>query len=562
MRKKPAILFCTAVVFILAIILGGSFFLKNQIGVVNLTEETLIGNAKEADGLQVGFRADSGKNLHWISSYEFSTKTTQSTFERGTMTEVQEFLIYDAFRFTTWTSTPYNILLNNDSLDGLQDKPIQKYYDNIQETGLDGKEKAAGEIRVKDYLDYYPISFRFQFGAKVCNSNDALTGLKILSDKGDASGDKLSSYDEDVKLYREINQFFRIPVIENEYQAYELTKDGLEIVTAEGSGKDSYRFDPVIVLQEENLMDGTTWIHPDLAGGKSYEKDDNYVGKKGTDYNLKNRLLFIVNNRTKKGELVDFSQVKGGYGIYELPVETTATATVRYGKRSSAVPNPKPLSEELNMVYPLNENAEYVELSLSEDHRYLAIFSVESGFYYVEFVDADTWKSHGHFKLFKTGKQMSYVWGEDDSFATTNHEGEIAVLYRNGSKTQAYDLLYKGHVPTSFNQVFFGNEVTKKENTYIHYPYGYAYGLAIVAKDRKVAFSQNPIIRESSNKRGPSLECAVIDQNGVAYWGKLDSSVTDLETDEKESLAQYNHDADVLKQTIRPVRSENWIRWN
>lgn len=561
MRKKPVILFCVAVVFIMATILGGSFFLKHQIGEVRLSEETLMGDVEAVESLQVGFRADSGEDLHWITSYDFTTKTTQSSFKRGEIPSEPEYFIYDDFRFTTWSVIPYVTLLENDHLDGLQKNDIQKYYDEIRATGLNGEEEVSGEIRVKDYLDYYPISFRFQFGAKICNSNDALTGLKILEDEGNKSDERISSYDEDVKLYREINQFFRIPTIKNEYQRYKVTEEGLKVSIAEGKQKDSYQFDPVIVLQEENLMDGKTWVHPDLAGGASYEKDDNYIGKTGADYNLKNRMLFIANNRTKNGQKVDFSQVKGGYGIYELPIETTATATVRYGKRSSTVPNPKPLSEELKMVYPLNENAEYVELCLSDNHRYLAVFSVENGCYYVEFVDADTWKRQGYFELFKTGKQMSYVWGQDGSLAATNHNGEIAVIYRTGTEEQIHELLYRGEVPKSFDRVFFGNDKIEKKNGYTHYPYGYAYGLTIAGKDGNVALSQNLLIDASTNTRGPGLECAIIDKTGVTYWGKLHSSVTDLELDDKDSFNENKDNPDVLKQMIRPIRSENWITW-
>lgn len=560
MRKKPVILFCVAVVFIMVTILGGAFFLKHQIGEVNLTEETLMGDVAAADGIQVGFRADSGEDLHWISSYDFTTKTTQSSFKRGEMSSEPEYFIYDDFRFTTWSEVPYITLLENDHLAGLQKNDIQKYYDEIQVTGLNSEDEVSGEIRVKDYLDYYPISFRFQFGSKVCNSNDALTGLKILENEGNKSDGRISSYDEDVKLYKEINQFFRIPVIENEYQRYELTEDGLKVATVEGKDADSYQFDPVIVLQEENLMDGKTWVHPDLAGGASYEKDDNYVGKTGADYNLKNRILFVANNRTKKGEKVDFSQVKGGYGIYELPIETTATATVRNGRRSSTVPNPKPLSEELSMVYALDEDAEYVEMSLSDDHRYLVAFSVKNGFYYAEFIDADTWKGQGHFQLFKAGEQMSYVWGDDGSLAVTNHKGEIAVICR--TETETHQILYKGEIPESFDKVFFGNDMTEKENAYTHYEYGYAYGLAIAEKDGRIVFLQNPIIGASADTREPALECAVIDKTGVVYWGKLHSNVTDLETTEVGIFDEDKVDADTSKQMIKPVRSENWVKWD
>ena len=48
------------------------------------------------------------------------------------------------------------------------------------------------------------------------------------------------------------------------------------------------------------------------------------------------------------------------------------------------------------MVYPLDKDAEYVEMSLSGDHRYLAVFSVKNGTYFVELIDADNVNGKPH----------------------------------------------------------------------------------------------------------------------------------------------------------------------
>lgn len=56
-------------------------------------------------------------------------------------------------------------------------------------------------------------------------------------------------------------------------------------------------------------------------------------------------MLFIVNNRTAKGAPVDVFQIGGGFGVHELPMEVTAT--VRKGKRSRVLPDPKPYSRSL-----------------------------------------------------------------------------------------------------------------------------------------------------------------------------------------------------------------------
>ncbi len=99
-----------------------------------------------------------------------------------------------------------------------------------------------------------------------------------------------------------------------------ITRAKTAITKPSSEGKDFYEFDPVIVIQEENIKDGKNWNHPDMSESLSYD-GDYHGGEKASDYGLKNRMLFIVNNRTAKGKSVDVSQIKGGYGVYELPID-------------------------------------------------------------------------------------------------------------------------------------------------------------------------------------------------------------------------------------------------
>lgn len=562
MKKQSMILFIAAAILAAAAVVGGFFFLQSQIGEVRLTEETLLGSAEEADGLAAGFRADGAEELHWNADYNFSHRETESSFKRGEMITKTEPFIYDDFRFTAWSQIPYTTLLKTEELDGLQEKEIHKYYEALQEKTSAEEEVLTGEIKLQDYLDYYPISYRFQFGTKIFNSNDALSGLKLLASGSKKNGGRAYAYDEDLKLFTDINRFFRIPVIENEYQIYEASKGDVQIETPLRSGADFYRFDPVIVLQEENLADGKNWVHPNLGTGDSPEEDDNYTGKTAEEYNLKNRMLFFASNRTVRGKKVDFSQVKGGYGIYELPVEVEATATVRYGKRSRIVPNPKPLSDELSMVYPLDEDAEYVEMSLSDDHRILAVFFVKGPWYYMDLIDADTWTKKGSFKMFAASERMTYAWGENGSLAVTNHQDEIAVFCKTKEGEPSYKLVYGGEVPENFDEVFFDRTADSKENSFVKYQCGYAHGLAIAEKNGKIAFAQNPFMRgENYSLRGPSLECAVISGDGILYWGRLHSNVTDLDVNQDIPVKLDAEDEGLLKQMIVPIRNENWVEW-
>lgn len=321
--RKSVFIFIVSVILSAGVIICGSVFVNGRSCEAILTEETLAGDRNAAEGLTAGFQAGSGNRLYWNSSYDYSTGKTESGLKREEREITEEGSLYDDIRFTGRSSVPYTARIAYDRLEGLQNKKIHCFYDEIQQRVSKGKKSGSESF----------------------------------------------------------------PVCET------------EIEKPLGEGEDYYEFDPVIVIQEENIADGKKWVHPDLSGGLSYEVGGEIEAEEGRKsaaaYNLKNRMFFIVNNKTAKGVSVDVSKIRGGYGIYELHIEVRATATIKVGKRSRTVPDPKPLADELKMVYPLDEAAEYIEIALSDNHRYAAVFSVKNGICFVDLIDADTWESEG-----------------------------------------------------------------------------------------------------------------------------------------------------------------------
>ncbi len=575
--KKSIIIFAMAAVLSVGMIVYGCVFVDSRIGAVTLTEETVTGNRDAAEGLAAGFRADSAEDLHWTGSFDYGTDRTESSFKRGEMEKSADTLVYDDIRFTGWSAVPFYTQLKYDPLGDLQDQKIHAFYQGIQQRVMEDAAEEEGKVKLGDYLDFYPVSFRFQFGSRIYNSDNALTGLKVYDARGKLSEEDGTAYDEDVELYAALNKNFRIPVIGNEYQEYRVSKVQnydyrkslgykTEVKKPLGAGEDIYEFDPVMAVQEENLNDGRTWTHPDIAKAGSGGLEEAASGKKAAEYGLKNRMLFIVNNRTAKGAPVDVSQIRDGYGVYELPIEASATATIRKGKKSFTVPSPKPLPDEMAMVYPLDKKAEYVEMSLSDDHRYLAVFSVKDGSYFVELVDADTWTSDGPARVFPASEKMTYAWGGDGTLAVTNHKGHVAVFTRTDNDKEPYGLLYRGKIGDGFDEAFFDSEMVTKKHSRARYQYCVDRGLAVAAKDGKAALVQNLLAGSAAfNIRNAALECAVIDRSGVIYRGRLKSNIVDLDYDMGEDEMQAVRDLQggaVMKYIIEPVRNENWVKWN
>lgn len=157
--KKPIIIFALITVLAVGMTVYGWIFVNGQIGEAVLTEDTLMGNREAAAGLTVGFRVDSADDLHWMNRFNYSTGETKSVFKRGEMSRKDEPNIYDDMRFTGWSTAPFFTRLENEMPEGLQDKKIQAFYSGIQKQVMESGSVKTGKIKVKDYLDYYPVSF-------------------------------------------------------------------------------------------------------------------------------------------------------------------------------------------------------------------------------------------------------------------------------------------------------------------------------------------------------------------------------------------------------------------
>ncbi len=488
-------------------------------------------------------------------------------------------VVYDDMRFTGWSTVPFYTLLHYDELASLQDKKVNALYDRLQNQTLKDRKERTGSLKLADYLDYYPISFRFQFGEKVYNSNRMLSGLKAAEKKSmETEAESLQAFSHDMELYRVMNEKFRIPVIDNEYQEYVVAFAGGEnnkrdirtrtkIRKPIDRGRDYYEFDPVIVLQQENIKDGKTWEHPDLKRTYPDAEDGgngDAAGRKASDYGLKNRLLFAPNNRTAGGKTVDTSELEDGYGIYELPIDADATISIGKGRKNMVIPDPKPIIDELGFVYPLDENAECVEMSMSGDHRYLAIFSVADQTYRIEIVDADTWETGFKSNLFPKSETLTYAWGEDGTLAASDHKGTIAVMTRTGEAERPYEMFYSGDAD-GVDQELFSSKMTEKKKSYSRYGYGEDRDLAVACDGKRVSLVQNSIVGESGSElKNADIVCAVIDSSGIAYKGHLMSSLVDIDYEmtgeeirEIREIAGDTRSRDIIK----PIGSENRCVW-
>ena len=337
-----------ATVLILSLAAGGYVLTRvsGQKDYAQVYEKTVAGDAKAAEGLTVNFGASvSQSGLTWKNTYcygangeskqkvEFLTSNPDRTaYEESYQTSVS-FDIYGQFDLQSINALFYEKqedlppagTLTWEAEDRKKEiKEILKmpftenaenYMKNLRDSIPENGEKEVG-IRVKELQNYYILS------GWINGSNEMLD----LDFSSLTSNDGEDYELELAKKWKAWNDFFKIPVLEEEYMTFRLAKgsDGELFVTTDYSitkGGDDFGF---------NVQSCDT-------------EDASY---------------FFFDAHSLNGRVVDTSLIPGGFGIYRMPHEAK---------------NGKSVMEELKNVYRLDPKAYYQSIAASPDGKKLMI---------------------------------------------------------------------------------------------------------------------------------------------------------------------------------------------
>ena len=184
-----------------------------------------------------------------------------------------------------------------------------------------GDREKRVKLHTKELLNYYILS------GWISGEDDLDMNFNILCDS------EGSDYElEQAKNWKAWNDFFRIPVLDDEYYEVGLTK---------GS-------------------DGEVYVTTDY--GTAEGDDDFYFNVQSCDTD--EAAYFFFESHSMSGNVVDTSMIPGGYGIYRMP----------HGEKDGKSP-----IERLETVYPLDPNAYYQSISVSPDGKKLFV-----SYYYVD----------------------------------------------------------------------------------------------------------------------------------------------------------------------------------
>lgn len=375
-----------AIVVLLSLLSVGSFIaigssVSQEKENVTIKENIIYGDKLYAEGATVFTRAHYDQRLFWDTAYTIGNTPKCSTeyefrysprFEYGERKHQGLTLDVD-FKYGFDTTVPIE-----------ESTGLQKAYRELYDATKPG-EKGVKKIRLQDYYTYYPIRVNIDLPGVLWQGNDY----------------ENLSYDEfknERIVWDKFNEFFKIPIPENlpEFEI-SITKDS----------------------------------HGNGAGVGSSGHDYDYYLNTQTVY-TENQVFFSIGNTISGKEddeekYVDTSLIPGGYGIYSFTYKNVRNATNTQGNNTTFYPGYETGVEQdtLAMVFSLEQHAEVIYMTLSNDESKLLVFTKEEGITYLTIIEI---ASMNELQKLKITEANQYLFYENDNCIVLNGWDYISVI--------------------------------------------------------------------------------------------------------------------------------------
>ena len=387
-------------------------------GKAEIVEETIMGDASAAEGITAQFgsylssSSGGGYGLSWTNSYTYGGEQCV-TFDSGQPAREGYAGDSDSDRvdINMYSSFEFNGIINllqrssskpNKELKEILSEPFAANAEaNMKKLSKQVPDRGTKSIDVcvRDFLDYYNISGWI--------SGDISIDMDYVFLTEDTDSESALS---NAKVWKAWQEFFKIPVLEDEYKNYNLGKDvdgSIQVTMDNGApeGKDTFYFNAESVTAGDNVY-------------------------------------FLFDAHSVNDHVVDTSQMPDGFGIYRMPIET--------GDGSSQV-------EHLETIYELDPEAHYTSISVSSDGKkfFVSYYYNNSGngeegtnvsgstksekngnAYFGEVIDIDSCMCDEKIMIFDDSEDMTFC-DEGDYLLFYDYVSEIKVYHYSDG---AYDL--------------------------------------------------------------------------------------------------------------------------
>lgn len=312
---------------------------------VELKRNVVYGDEKYAEGLTVNSRVHLQHQLFWETTHQVGHENDLETEYSFSSSRVYE--------------------------NGAQKKSFFEMF-NDSDIGLEVYERFLGEIapgesrekviKLSELYEFYPMYFDLEFN-----------GLHLFR-FGDSVRDESSE-----QLYTLLNDFFRIPVLDNDY----------------------------ISIHLERSNSGNEYSY---GWGSNYEESWDSFSIYTQHVAMQDTIYFTVNNRSNDDVIMDFSNVPGGYGIYALKYD------------------PADGSVELETVYSLPEEEQVSYFALDARGNFALVTVSEEGVM-LTVMDPDSMETLQKLEISRGEEETVYtIFPYDDFWAFELSDNRIALL--------------------------------------------------------------------------------------------------------------------------------------
>ena len=414
MRKSLALL------IILTLLSGyGIYWAGTTVGAeedkVQFTEHVIYGDKSVVEGVKVIRNTKYQEYMYWNSVYTIGDEAK----------EVEtDFRFYEFGKDEKWErhyngiwfdNVNYDINFDEDGYtDGRAEKAqgLEKAFYDFAKDAPAGK-TTYKKIKLKDYMEYYT------FGLQVNLPGVFMDYTKMVDS---------SSYTEnELKQVEKFNEFFKIPVLEDENYVLGVTKDkagkviGYGYQSANGGG--SYNnFD----YPEANVA-GDGFIFDTSA---AYTDDTCY---------------FTFLPLTADEKVIDMSLIPGGYGIYSF----------KYDSKKETFD-----ADSLKLEYAL-EPGWYVGLKVDAQQENLLVFTEDDEQFYLQVIDLDTMKEKQKIAYGKMNEEdLARCYFVEEDFLIAQYDYYEAMLFsRNADGTYTPEYTIPGErLEVSENAYFLSGD--------------------------------------------------------------------------------------------------------
>lgn len=457
---------------------------RGQMADCRITEKTIVGDAAAAAGLSASFGMGLQNQLYWRNVY------TYGGADDGADVQETAFSRKNPFPADKKGPVPYvrltGYMTSGNALDDILTDPAEGYpirqellaqvrqefftagaAERVQEIkrALPADGETTQDLKLKDIFRYYPIE-------------GDLTGTSIWAASLDNA---VYASENPAKLWQDINRFLRIPIPETESSGFSVGK------YPDGSLNFNYYQGKENCSQQEDHFD----FH-NIACSTS------------------DAVYFTFNTHTDDGDVVDTSLIPGGYGIYRLP----------YDREKEIF-----LSEKLEMVYALDPEKQYTDIYASSDGAKLFLVSQAARLAAVGVKEVQATAEIIDVRTMQCDRREEIVCSEDAALGYD--AGDYLIFrglrelclytYQNGSYKKELMLADVDFRKPALQNLFYDNRCRT----------------AYDGKRLSILGEAELDIEDDDNTMwlwgtAGTVEVAVLDASGLAYYGTLRSNMQDF----------------------------------